>query len=213
MGWDLPVDEFFPDRKKLLLAKGDREMSLPELSDKVAEIRAQGKPRVEWGRFAVEWHKKFAIPAACLVFGLLGLALSLGSKKEARSSAFALSIGVIFVYYILIRLGEQAGDTGAMQPWIAMWGANLVLGAAGAGAAAPQPPRGGLRSPRPVALHALPARDPAPSRAAGGGGRALRASGGDPAGGGGPDPEAQPALPLAARPLHRAGLGSATSRW
>jgi LPS export ABC transporter permease LptF/LPS export ABC transporter permease LptG len=128
MGWDLPVDEFFPDRKKLLLAKGDREMTLPELGDRVAEIRARGKPRVEWGRFAVEWHKKFAIPGACLVFGLLGLALSLGSKKEARSSAFALSIGVIFVYYVLIRLGEQAGDTGAMQPWLAMWGANLVLG-------------------------------------------------------------------------------------
>ncbi|MFI5169201.1 MAG: LptF/LptG family permease [Vicinamibacterales bacterium] len=129
MGWDLPVDEFFPDRKKLLLAKGDREMSLPELAASMAELRRQGKPRVEWGRFAVEWHKKFAIPGACLVFGLLGLALSLGSRKEARSSAFALSIGVIFVYYVLIRLGEQAGDTGTMQPWIAMWGANVVLGA------------------------------------------------------------------------------------
>ncbi len=28
MGWDLPVDEFLPDRKKLLLSKGDREMTL-----------------------------------------------------------------------------------------------------------------------------------------------------------------------------------------
>jgi len=130
MGWDLPVDEFFPDRKKLLLAKGDREMSLPELEQRVADLRAQRKPRSEWGRFAVEWHKKFSIPAACLVFGLLGLALSLGSRKEARSAAFALSIGVIFIYYVLIRLGEQAGDTGQLRPWLSMWGANLVLGAA-----------------------------------------------------------------------------------
>ena len=129
MGWDLPVDEFFPDRRKLLLSKGDREMTLPELGDKIAELRAKGQPRKEWGRFSVEWHKKFAIPAACLVFGLLGLALSLGSKKEARSSAFALSIAVIFVYYVLIRLGEQAGDTGMMSPWLSMWGANLALGA------------------------------------------------------------------------------------
>ncbi len=129
MGWDLPIDEFFPDRKKLLLSKGDREMTLPELSDRIAELRAQHQPRLEWGRFSVEWHKKFAIPAACLVFGLLGLALSLGSKKEARSSAFALSIAVIFVYYVLIRLGEQAGDTGMMSPWLSMWGANVVLGA------------------------------------------------------------------------------------
>jgi LPS export ABC transporter permease LptG/LPS export ABC transporter permease LptF len=129
MGWDLPVDEFFPDRKKLLLSKGDREMTLPELQSKIAQLRSTGQGRKEWGRFAVEWHKKFAIPAACVVFGLLGLALSLGSKKEARSSAFALSIGVIFVYYVLIRLGEQAGDTGMASPFVSMWAANLVLGA------------------------------------------------------------------------------------
>ena len=62
------------------------------------------------------------------MFGLLGLSLSLGSRKEARSSAFALSIAVIFVYYVLIQLGEQAADTGAAAPWLAVWAANLVLG-------------------------------------------------------------------------------------
>src|SRR5262249_58366080 len=72
-----------------------------------------------------------AIPTACFVFGLLGLGLSLGSKKEARSAAFGLSIAVIFVYYVLIRLGEQAGDTGLMAPLVAVWSANVVLGAAG----------------------------------------------------------------------------------
>jgi LPS export ABC transporter permease LptF/LPS export ABC transporter permease LptG len=129
MGFSLPVDEFFPEKKKLLLQKGDREMTLRELAREIRQRRTQGKNRRDWGRFAVEWHKKFAIPSACLVFGLLGLALSLGSKKEARSAAFALSIAVIFVYYILIRLGEQAGDTGMMVPWLSMWGANIALGA------------------------------------------------------------------------------------
>jgi LPS export ABC transporter permease LptG len=80
-------------------------------------------------RFDVEWHKKFSLPAACLVFGILGVGLSLGSKKEARSAAFALSIAVIFVYYVFIRLGEQLGDAGRIHPVLAMWGANLVLGA------------------------------------------------------------------------------------
>jgi LPS export ABC transporter permease LptG len=35
---------------------------------------------------------------------------------------------VIFIYYVLIRLGEQAGDTGMMSPFVAMWAANVVLG-------------------------------------------------------------------------------------
>jgi len=129
---ETPLDfaTLFP---RLAPAKGDREMTLGELSDKIASLREAGQPAKEVAPFQVEWHKKFAIGAACLVFGLLGVGLSLGSRKEARSSAFALSIGVIFVYYVLIRLGEQAGDTGLMQPWLAMWAANVVLSAVALG--------------------------------------------------------------------------------
>ncbi|HET7290901.1 MAG TPA: LPS export ABC transporter permease LptF [Vicinamibacteria bacterium] len=129
----LPTDTFFPPTP---LSKGDREMSLGELEERIRamapedeKLRAQGKRPLAAAPFKVEWHKKFAIPVACVVFGLLGLGLSLGSKKEARSAAFALSIAVIFVYYVLLRLGEQAGDTGLLPPWAAMWGANIVRGA------------------------------------------------------------------------------------
>jgi len=127
----LPTETFFPPTP---LSKGDREMSLAELAQRIRELspedqklRDAGRPAIASAPFEVEWHKKFAIPAACIVFGLLGLGLSLGSKKEARSAAFALSIGVIFVYYVLLRFGEQAGDTGVMPPWLAMWAANIVL--------------------------------------------------------------------------------------
>jgi LPS export ABC transporter permease LptG/LPS export ABC transporter permease LptF len=121
----LPYEQFFPN---VALSKGDREMSLGELQAMVEQLKVQGKPRIDWGKYEVEYHKKFAIPTACLVFGLLGLGLSLGSKKEARSAAFGLSILVIFVYYVIIRLGEQAGDTGLLSPFLSMWGANFVLG-------------------------------------------------------------------------------------
>src|SRR5437762_188887 len=120
----LPYETFFPN---VALSKGDREMTLGELEDMVRSLKEHGKGRADWGRYAVEFHKKFAIPTACLVFGLLGRGLSPGSKKEARSAAFGLSILVIFVYYVLIRLGEQAGDTGLLSPFVAMWAANILL--------------------------------------------------------------------------------------
>lgn len=123
----LPEDAVFP---QVSLTRGDREMDLPDLRAKIAELQAQGRPEKETWRYRVEIHKKFAIPLACVVFGLLGLGLSLGSRKEARSAAFALSIAIIFVYYVLIRLGEQAGDTGMLAPAISMWAADVVLGAA-----------------------------------------------------------------------------------
>ena len=166
-GFDLPFDEFFP---KLPLSKGDREMTLPELTEQIGKKQASGRPAKEWARFAVEWHKKFAIPSACIVFGVLGLGLSLGSKKEARSAAFALSIGVIFVYYIIIRLGEQAGDTGLMSPVPRDVGGEHRAGGGGGGAAGPEPPRGRLRSPGPAALPGLAA--PGASEGRGPGARA-----------------------------------------
>jgi LPS export ABC transporter permease LptF/LPS export ABC transporter permease LptG len=123
----LPEDAVFP---QVSLTKGDREMDLRDLRAKIAELQAQGAAPTEAWRYEVEVHKKFAIPLACVVFGLLGLGLSLGSRKEARSAAFALSIAVIFVYYVLIRLGEQAGDTGLLSPALSMWAADVVLGVA-----------------------------------------------------------------------------------
>jgi LPS export ABC transporter permease LptG/LPS export ABC transporter permease LptF len=123
--WPLPFEQFFP---VIPLAKGDREMTLAELKKQIADLQAQGKGPIDWYRYDVEYHKKFAIAGACVVFGLLGLGMSLGSKKEARSAAFGLSVAVIFIYYVIIRLGEQAGDTGMLRPWLAMWGANIVLG-------------------------------------------------------------------------------------
>ena len=157
MGFGLPVDEFFPERKKLLLAEGrPRDDAAASCGDEVAELRAQGKNRADWGRFAVEWHKKFAIPSACLVFGAArARALARQQEGGALRRPSRCRSAVIFVYYVLIRLGEQAGDTGAMQPWLAMWGANVVLGALALAAAAAQPPRGGLRPARCLALPAL----------------------------------------------------------
>src|SRR6185369_16071165 len=64
------------------------------------------------------------------VFGVLGVGLSLGSGKEARSAAFGLSLAVICGYYMLLRSGEQAAANGLVSPSIGAWTANAVLGAA-----------------------------------------------------------------------------------
>lgn len=79
----------------------------------------------------VERHKKFSIPFACLVFGLCALPLGFNNRRGGKASGFALSIGVILVYYILLNNGENAARFGKMEPWLAMWLPNLVLAAAG----------------------------------------------------------------------------------
>jgi LPS export ABC transporter permease LptF/LPS export ABC transporter permease LptG len=126
----LPFAELFPPQATL--RKGDRELTLFELLREIDALRRENTPQKRIAPFETEFHKRLAIPVACLVFGLLGLGLSLGSRKEARSAAFGLSIAVFFVYYVFLRLGEQAGDTGQLMPMLAMWSANLFFGVLGA---------------------------------------------------------------------------------
>jgi LPS export ABC transporter permease LptG len=77
-------------------------------------------------------HKKFSIPAACLVFGLIGLALGATNRRDGKLASFVIGIGVIFVYYVVLWMGQAMAKGHIVAPWLAVWLPNLVLGALGA---------------------------------------------------------------------------------
>jgi len=108
--------------------KGDREMSIPELRARAAELRAQG---VFPHNQLFEIHKKFSIPAACLVFGLIGLALGATNRRDGKMASFVIGVAIVFVYYILLWLGQSMTKGRVLAPWLAAWLPNIVLGAAG----------------------------------------------------------------------------------
>ncbi|HUU33232.1 MAG TPA: LPS export ABC transporter permease LptF, partial [Vicinamibacterales bacterium] len=111
-------------------ARGEREMTIAELQGRAAELEAGGhsshSPRIEI-------HKKFSIPAACLVFALLGVALGATYQRDGKFVGIARGLAVIFIYYALMWLGQALAQGGHLSPWLAMWLPNLVLGAAGVG--------------------------------------------------------------------------------
>ncbi|HKH74884.1 MAG TPA: LPS export ABC transporter permease LptG [Vicinamibacterales bacterium] len=108
--------------------KGDREMSIAELRARADEIRAQGQfPHNQ----LFEIHKKFSIPAACLVFGLIGLALGATNRRDGKLASFVIGVAIVFAYYILLWLGQSLTKGRMLTPWLAAWLPNLVLGVLG----------------------------------------------------------------------------------
>ncbi len=79
----------------------------------------------------VEWHRRLAIPAACLVFGLIAVPLGIESSRAVKSRGFAVSLGVIFCYYILLSIGQALAEQGALPASIGLWAPNVVLGVVG----------------------------------------------------------------------------------
>ncbi len=115
-------------------AKSLREMDLRELVRQEQMLRTvtskktvSDLERQTFNLARVEIHKKFAIPFACVVFGILGLPLGITNRRGGKSSGFSLSIGIILFYYVMINNGEALARTGRVSPMIGMWTPNILL--------------------------------------------------------------------------------------
>jgi LPS export ABC transporter permease LptF/LPS export ABC transporter permease LptG len=122
-------DQFTSEQKaKMAASKGVRELNLHELR----RVRSdRGAPPEMRNLALVELHKKFSIPFACMVFGLFALPLGINNRRGGKTSGFAISIGVIIVYYIMLNNGEEAARYGKLPAWLAMWLPNMVLAVVG----------------------------------------------------------------------------------
>ena len=121
----LPLDETDVFGRETVSPRRDaRAMLLPELLD---AFRDTDHPV-----YLVEIHKKFALPFACVAFGLIGLGLGIRpASGPARAGAFAIAVLVVLSYNVPLAFGEQMAASGELSPWLAMWGANILTVGAG----------------------------------------------------------------------------------
>jgi len=108
--------------------KSKTEMSLAELYGALGD---QNLPELRRREHVIEMHKRFAMPAAALVFGLLGLSLGIGQPRSGKSKGFVIGLAVIVVYYVMQLTGDALGEMGALPLVAATWGPDCILFMAG----------------------------------------------------------------------------------
>jgi LPS export ABC transporter permease LptG/LPS export ABC transporter permease LptF len=82
--------------------------------------------------YLIEFHRRFALPTACLVLAMVGIPLGLSSKKSGKSGGFVLTIALVFVYYFVSLIGVSLARQGKLGPMFGAWLANIVFFVAGA---------------------------------------------------------------------------------
>jgi len=80
--------------------------------------------------YLIEFHRRFALPTACLMLAMVGIPLGLSSKKSGKSGGFVLTIVLVFVYYFISLIGVSLARQGKVSPGFGAWLANLVFFAA-----------------------------------------------------------------------------------
>jgi lipopolysaccharide export system permease protein len=78
-------------------------------------------------QYMVEVHKKFAIPAACLIFVLIGAPLGIMARRGGLAVGASYSVFFFVIYWAFLIMGENWGDKMIVSPAVAMWSGNVFL--------------------------------------------------------------------------------------
>ena len=78
-------------------------------------------------RYQVEVHKKWAISMACITFVIIGIVLALRFPRGGIGLVIGGGLLIFSIHYVGLTAGESLADRGHVEPWIAMWGPNIVL--------------------------------------------------------------------------------------
>lgn len=82
-------------------------------------------------QYKIEIYKKYSIPAACLVFALIGCPLAVRARRGGIATAIGVSIGLFLLYWAFLIGGEDLADRGIVSPFWAMWTADMLIGITG----------------------------------------------------------------------------------
>ncbi len=106
----------------------DWEMSIGELRTKIKILKLLHEG---YTKQLLEIYRKFSIPFACIVFGLMGIPLGVQPTRSGKSYGFILGILVILGYYVLLTSAETLARNRTLPPLIASWVPNIILIAIG----------------------------------------------------------------------------------
>ena len=126
--YDMSLSVDSPLKSTSKAEKPEKDLSLPDLT---ARIAALGKEPALRTPFLVEWHKRFALPVAALVFTLVAFPLAIRSHRGGRSIALVASLAILVSYYLVLSSLENSALRQRLPVWLAIWTPNLLFCAIG----------------------------------------------------------------------------------
>ncbi len=104
--------------------KTPEEMSYQELKN---YVKLKQKTGQDTAMEKTDLYMKISFPLANLIIVLFGCTLATTPQRSGLALSFAISLGISFLYYTFLRLGQSFGYSQKLPPLLAAWIANLVF--------------------------------------------------------------------------------------
>ena len=78
-------------------------------------------------RYEIQLQRRLALPAAPLLFALVGIPLGMRRSRGARSFGVLLCVILVFAYYAFLSAGTYFAEENLAPAWTALWIPNLLF--------------------------------------------------------------------------------------
>ncbi len=110
------------------VVKSPRDMNMEELAESMAGFEVGSR---SYNTHVMEYHKRIAIPFACILFVFLGTPFAVTKGRSGKGLGLGIGVVIIFMYYVLLLALEPVGRSGIIAPALAMWVPNILFILAG----------------------------------------------------------------------------------
>ncbi len=105
-----------------------KEMNMLELKAHIDLLRQSNAATND---LLVRFYQKFSQPLACLIVALAGAPLGLLARRSRTNIGLVYSAIIVFLYYVLQSSSGALGETGRLDPMLAAWMPNIIIGSLG----------------------------------------------------------------------------------
>lgn len=132
---DVDLTRYNPDSAFLKLEKSQMTMAVDNAIERSKSMLDHiqynklllGEPQMYMNRHASEWHRKFALSFACLIFFFIGAPLGAIIRKGGFGFPVVISVLMFVVYYIIDLTGYKMAREGIWEAYQGMWLSAAVL--------------------------------------------------------------------------------------
>ncbi len=111
------------------IRKKPKDMTIKELREEISKIKKEG---IDPAPLITEINKKITLAFSCFVFVLLGSSLAIITRRREKSINVGMAFIIAGLYYLLLMGSQAISLEGHINPTIAMWTPNIILGIIGA---------------------------------------------------------------------------------
>lgn len=104
------------------------EMSASELGDMISTLAPAGR---DTQRLQVQYHFKYSIPLACLIFAMIAAPISFRFARHGSFAGIVIAVLIVFLYNGVRSWTLAFGLAGTLDPVLAGWIPDILFGGIG----------------------------------------------------------------------------------